>query len=653
MQYLGLDHRINMQIRRIILYKSKTEVRELKFELGRLNIITGESKTGKTALIDIVDYCLGTSECPIADGVREKNVIWFSVVFQFDKEQIFVARRNPNSIGQKSTTDVHVELGADVGIPDFDSIIPNNNLDGLRSLLASKIGLSENVHTPEKPTRDPLRVTINHSRIFCFQPQYTIDQPDHLFYHQTNEHVPQAIRDTLPYLIGAVREDSLKLEHQLAEKRKEYNRLLRLQKDAERMTTKVRSQAIELAQEAKLLGLIDSDIEFQTTKDALKSLYEVLDWSGEEQDLNGANDSMNLLVARKRDLKQELGKLNEDISITEKYADEADGFSEETRAQQRRLSSIGIFNNHDGDEDQIKNCPLCGNQLKHEVPGANQINNALEKLNASLISSNRESPRLRGYLEKLISERAEIKDELRSINRQISAIYQEQSELRNIRDLHIRRGKVIGRIELFIESADLEEPKSDIGSRIRKLEQEIQDLEAAIGYDEKQQRINSILNKVNLQMSTWTNLVDLESPEVPLRFDLRRLTIFSDKDHGPIPIDQEGSGANWVSYHLLIHMALHKHFVNSNRPVPHFLFLDQPSQAYYPARYEEVSGEYQQSNDDQMVEKLYDFVDKVVKELQPNFQVIITDHARLPKYSQSILEEWRNGKRLIPASWYK
>ena len=38
-----------MQIRKIILYKATGEIRELTFELGKVNIITGESKTGKTA----------------------------------------------------------------------------------------------------------------------------------------------------------------------------------------------------------------------------------------------------------------------------------------------------------------------------------------------------------------------------------------------------------------------------------------------------------------------------------------------------------------------------------------------------------------------------------------------------------------------------
>ena len=51
---------------------------------------------------------------------------------------------------------------------------------------------------------------------------------------------------------------------------------------------------------------------------------------------------------------------------------------------------------------------------------------------------------------------------------------------------------------------------------------------------------------------------------------------------GPFRSIIMGSGANWVGFHLITHLALHRHFVQHGRPVPAFLFLDQPSQVYYP-----------------------------------------------------------------------
>lgn len=41
------------------------------------------------------------------------------------------------------------------------------------------------------------------------------------------------------------------------------------------------------------------------------------------------------------------------------------------------------------------------------------------------------------------------------------------------------------------------------------------------------------------------------------------------------------------------------------------------------------------------------------KELAPNYQVIIADNAKLKfeDFENSIVEEWRNGFKLIPISW--
>lgn len=47
-------------VRDIILYGEGDLTRSVSLEPG-VNIITGESKTGKSALIPIVDYCLGSA----------------------------------------------------------------------------------------------------------------------------------------------------------------------------------------------------------------------------------------------------------------------------------------------------------------------------------------------------------------------------------------------------------------------------------------------------------------------------------------------------------------------------------------------------------------------------------------------------------------
>ena len=47
---------MSMQILNIVLYSHDEQQRTLNLRPGGVNVITGASKTGKSSLIDIVDY---------------------------------------------------------------------------------------------------------------------------------------------------------------------------------------------------------------------------------------------------------------------------------------------------------------------------------------------------------------------------------------------------------------------------------------------------------------------------------------------------------------------------------------------------------------------------------------------------------------------
>jgi hypothetical protein len=115
-----------------------------------------------------------------------------------------------------------------------------------------------------------------------------------------------------------------------------------------------------------------------------------------------------------------------------------------------------------------------------------------------------------------------------------------------------------------------------------------------------------------------------------------------------------GSGANWVSYHLLIHFALHKHFIQAHRPVPRFLVIDQPSQVYFPPEKDlDNSGEIKESADEVAVKKMFEFMINATNNLEKKFQVIVTDHAYIndSKFKDCVREVWRDGVKLIPETW--
>jgi DNA repair ATPase RecN len=67
---------MSFQILEILLYSWGGERRSLPLEANRVNVITGSSMTGKSALIDIVDYCMGSDTCRVPQGVIRDSVEW-------------------------------------------------------------------------------------------------------------------------------------------------------------------------------------------------------------------------------------------------------------------------------------------------------------------------------------------------------------------------------------------------------------------------------------------------------------------------------------------------------------------------------------------------------------------------------------------------
>lgn len=190
-----------MQIKSLVFYNSKGEKRILSFEIGKVNIITGESKTGKTALIDIINYCLCSDDCRISEGIIRDTVEWFGILLQFETEQVFVARQNPNKIKQASTQYIYFSNSDTVETPEFAALQNNSDINTLKDFFTKKLFISEFTNTPETGTRAALTVNFKHSRYYSYQPQDLIAQRNYLFYNQTDNFVAQSIKDTLPYSI--------------------------------------------------------------------------------------------------------------------------------------------------------------------------------------------------------------------------------------------------------------------------------------------------------------------------------------------------------------------------------------------------------------------------------------------------------------------
>lgn len=636
-----------MQILELVLYGVNGEVRHLPFNLGVVNIISGKSKSGKSVIGDIIDYCLGGSSCSIADGVVRETVSWYGLLLQFSDGRIFVARQSPPK-GQQSTGKFYYEIGKDLVVPESQNFISNSNVDGIEEMLSRRLGIAENINVPpEGQTRLPLSANIRHALYYCFQNQDEVAARNFLFHKQSEDFITQAIKDTMPYFLGIINEESLALENERTLLKRKIAVEKRRLEENEMLQGGGMQRATALISEAKYVGLLadDTSVDYQDYSKLCMVLQAVNEWKPNEVHTAGM-DKLSFLQSELLKVQEQIDYIDEDLRNAKTFVGETKGYIDETEHQKMRLQSIGLFENLNFEPNH---CPLCSNSLSEPSPSIEAIKTAIKNLDVNIESVTREKPKLRKYIDELEYERQSLREERNRLKIEIDSVYEQNQEAISLRDLNSRRAKIVGRISLWLESVDITNNTSSDRALISKLEMRLTEIDKLLDRDTVEERKQSILNRMSVDMSTWAKELELEYCDNPYRLDMGQVTVVVDKPERPVPLQQLGSGSNWVGIHLIAYFALHKYFVSQDRPVPRFLFIDQPSQVYFPSDLDA------QNTDIEEVNNLYKFIIKRVKELDNKFQVIIVDHANLAneEFQGAIIEKWWDGKKLIPESWYK
>ena len=108
------------------------------------------------------------------------------------------------------------------------------------------------------------------------------------------------------------------------------------------------------------------------------------------------------------------------------------------------------------------------------------------------------------------------------------------------------------------------------------------------GYDLLTQ-LSKVQAYLSENMNRLPNTLDFEKEYRPnnLNFGLvdHTFDLYHQNGRDKIFLYEMGSGANWVPCHIVLFLRFLRLFANNEKsPMPLFLFLDQPSQVYFPRR---------------------------------------------------------------------
>lgn len=645
-----------MKIRSIHIYSHDGQRRDLEFKVDGLNVITGRSSTGKSALSDIIEYCMGRSSFNVPEGIIRDKVAWFAVMYQFEKEQILVAKPTPARGGASCSTAM-LRRGVELQVPEFGDLAVNTDDDSIVELLSRLLGIPENrTEVALEHSRDSYDANVKHTFFYLFQKQGLVANKDQLFYRQNEQHLPQAMRDTLPILLGVSSHDRYELEAMLRSAQRDLRISNKKLEHARNAAETANEQSIGLYSEAKSVGVIGSSDDSSSVEGTIAALKHALLWKPES-----VPDDDGSRISR---LEDELAKLRQDrrdvqnrIDAARQFAVREGEYASEAAEQIDRLASIkALPTNSDTGEWQW---PFSEHNLGMDGPIASILLNELESLDKELRIATGQRPKLEAYLAELADGVADIALEIKNKETELAAAISTNELIEQMGTRNNAAARVVGRISLFLENLLPDDDLINIEAENRRLINKVRQLEEQIGADDSHERLTSILNNISAQISRYIQKFEAEFRDFPARLNLQNLTIVFDRPERPVPMSRTGGGENHVAYHLSALLALHLFAAKNSRPIPRFLLIDQPTQVYFPSEqvYESADGTVQSTEADadlNAVRRLFELLLKFTQIDVPGFQIIVTEHANLRDqwFQDALVEEpWTKPPALVPEDW--
>lgn len=658
---------MKLQIREIVLWPRNPDFapRRLQFELGKVNVISGASRTGKSAVIPIIDYCLGAGTCSIPVKTIRKYCEWFGVIVATSQGDKLLARREPGA--QRSTDDMYLlEANRIVDIPN--RIAKNTNAEAVKRLLDELAGLSKLDFSggEESPGFDG-RPSFRDLAAFIFQPQNVIANPDVLFFKANTYEHREKLRKIFPYVLDAITPSLMAKQVELGRARQELRRKERELKNAHEVSARWLADLKAKFSEAQELGLIPRPDQDLSRGQMIEQLEEVVartdhSLSVSTSTISNALNELSGLEVEEREVSRELTTLRHRLGEMNRMKEGTQQYQAAVALQRDRLQlstwlASHTNNNHD--------CPMCGSHTDSPNRKLATLAERLHEVEAEAGVDTEVPAAFDRELQRVTAEVGQATERLRSVQIRKRALSSRSNEARQEQFAAQRAERFIGNLESALDLHRRLGSDSDLVEEVVRLKDLTQRLEAELREQDIEARKRRALHVISTNVGKLLPYLDVESPDDPVSLEINDLTVKVRGAERDDYLSEIGSGSNWLSYHLAVLLALQQFFLTLPKsPVPAFLVLDQPSQVYFPKRIiahmdeddsDEVEEPQLRDEDVDAIRKAFEVMGAVVTNANGKLQLIVLDHASRDVWGEINgvigLPEWRHNVKLVPLEW--
>lgn len=662
---------MQMALLAVVLWPKKTDkpFKAVSFKPGVINIITGQSGCGKSSLIHIVDYCLGSGKCSIPVGVIRDTVEWFGVHVQLANAQLLLGRRNPED--QEQSGDIFLVQADEI---DLSAQKPEKNatVDFLKQRLNEFAGLPQLSFDPATSSGFKQPPSFRDLAAFTFQPQHIVANPHTLFFKtDTFEHREKLVT-IFPLVLGALSGEQLKAKHQLHELQIDLDRKQQLvdrQLEAAREFT---SQIRAFLARAQELGLLDGDARLPAdakTGDLLDQLRQVPKRLASGRLPRVDVGAANRVVARIRELENEEDALATNLSSLsrrklqiERLRTSVNSYGIQLQSETAKLTGIDWFAKRVKETDQ---CPFCGNASEAALKAIDELAEQSHRMSQLSLSASNATPVLEKEANRLGKESRELETRLEKVRDERWGLEDQSVVFAEHRRTEVEAFRLSGRIEQALDLFSKTDPDSALAKSVSELNSRIAELRRISNPAQERVRLSGALQRFSQTASRYTEPLRLERGDDLVGLDVGELMVLiSGKNDRKDALWEIGSAENWLGYHIATLLALHEEFLRLDHSfVPSFLMIDQPSQAYFPDVWPEDDGEKvedvqtKKSADIAGVHRIFETLALAITRCKGKLQIIVTDHAGDITWQGipfiHVIGNWREGKDefLIPQDW--
>ncbi|HVL48149.1 MAG TPA: DUF3732 domain-containing protein [Candidatus Thermoplasmatota archaeon] len=638
---------MSWRLHSIAIYRRRTGERHtLEFRTDGLNIITGESGRGKSALIRIVDYCLLSDVCDVPKGIRTR-VSHVGVRLTNGESQLAIVRALPEE-GADVPSTVYMLERRETPFPsqppktEWTKDFAKDKLSAFTQIAALPI-ITNDLDSDAEKRYPP---NIRHCTPFLFQPQNIIDNPEQLFPGLDHSFRKRAVADALPYFLRITTEAEFTKVRELRALRVRRNQIDRERKEQERLGLQGWERGRSLWSQAVALELLPGRPEPGDLGELIRILSAIP--SGAEALPPAANVDLTEFEAEEETARMNMNLVRAQLDDIDRFLTVSEQSHETTAQQLTRLRFKDLL----PEPTDAPICPLCGDGHVQ----ADQIEQTLRHTVVALEATQSAPTRLRSHLE---TERESLRQQLQTHSRKASdARARREAALRDIahptlRGQVVARAELRGRVKEYVAAMrpSLAPPDSEYDELVRR----IKELEESVGVEATASKLSQALTKISHTMTDLTERINVEYRGAPTRLNVNTLQVEvndSPSDKRWTPLREIGSAANWVGYHVISVVGLHTYFREHDSPVPALIMIDQPSQAWFPPEVEWSPENPREDAETRPITKIVDVLAEFA-EAPKGPQIIILEHAELKaeSFKRNVLDRWTGAKGLLPSEW--